>query len=122
MAAGPYSPGARALAILVRTSHLGTMAVLVGGRYLAAGHPSLHAWGIATAATGLALLVTEIRHSQNWAHQGRGVIAYAHVGALGLIAVWPTAALATCLAIGAVGSHLPRSIRKWSLLHRRIVD
>ncbi len=122
MSADPYSPGARAIALLFRTAHLGAMAVLVGGRHLAAGHPSLRAWGIATAVTGFALLVTEIRHSRSWAHQGRGLVAYAHVGALGLVAVWPTAALAACLVVGAAGSHLPRAIRKWSFLRRRVVD
>jgi hypothetical protein len=118
----PYAPGARALAILSRTAHLGAMAVLVGGRLLAAGHPALWAWAVATGATGLVLLLTELSHSRSWAHQGRALFVYAHVGALALLAVWPTAALATCLAIGAIGSHLPRTVRKWSLWHRRIVD
>lgn len=122
IAMDPYGPGARAVAILSRTAHLGAMAVLVGGRVLAGGHPALRAWTVATVATGLALLATELTHSRNWPHQGRGLLFYAHVGALGLLAVSPTAALATCLAVGAVASHLPRSVRKWSVWHRRIVD
>jgi hypothetical protein len=118
----PYAPGARAIAILSRTAHLGAMAVLVGGRLLAAGHPSLRAWTVATVVTGLVLLLTEMSHSRSWVHQGRGLVVFAHVGAFGLLSVWPTAALAGCLVVGAIGSHLPRSIRKWSLRHRRIVD
>jgi hypothetical protein len=118
----PYAPGPRAIAILSRTAHLGAMAVLVGGRILAAGHPSLRAWAVATAVTGVALLLTEMSHSRNWAHQGRGLLVYAHVGALALVAVWPTPALATCLVVGAIGSHLPRTVRKWSIRHRRVVD
>jgi hypothetical protein len=115
----------RAIEIALRTSHLGAMAILVGGVHLAAGDPALPAWRALTGVTGLGLLATEVRHSRHWVYQGRGLVTLLHVAALGLLLVPGAGArLATALALvlGAVGSHLPKSVRKWSLRHRRIVD
>jgi uncharacterized membrane protein YjjB (DUF3815 family) len=68
--------------------------------------------------------MSEASHSRHWLHQGRGVLALAHVAVLAaLFAVHAaTAAIAAALVVGAVGSHLPRSIRTWSVLHRKTVD
>jgi hypothetical protein len=119
------SARARAIGISLRTAHLGAMAVLVGGVYFAAGNPTLHAWRAITAATGLALLLTEVSHSRHWAYQGRGVVTILHVAALALLAVPAVSgriAMMAALVLGAVGSHLPKSLRKWSFRHRRVVD
>lgn len=119
-------PGwARAIEIASRTAHLGAMAVLVGGVFLAPGAPALGAWRTVTGATGLVLLATEVRHSRHWPYQGRGVLTLLHVAALALLLVpgaSPRAAVMAALALGSVGSHLPKSVRKWSLRHRRVVD
>lgn len=115
----------RAIEITSRTAHLGAMAVLVGGVYFAPGDPALGAWRVLTGVTGIALLATEVRHSRHWVYQGRGVVTLLHVAALALLAVpgsSPRAATMVALALGSVGSHLPKSVRKWSLRHRRIVD
>jgi hypothetical protein len=117
--------GERALAIVIRTAHISAMAILVGGYYFAALDPSLRLWKILTAATGLALLLSETSHSRHWVYQARGVITLAHVGALALIPLSGVAgrsALVAALVIGSIGSHLPRSVRKWSFRHGRIVD
>jgi 2C-methyl-D-erythritol 2,4-cyclodiphosphate synthase len=52
------------------------------------------------------------------------VLALAHVAVLAALfaAHAVTAAVAAALVIGAVGSHLPRSLRTWSLRDRRTVD
>ncbi len=117
--------GERALAIVIRTAHIGAMAILVGGLYFASLDPSLRLWKIFTAATGLALLLSEASRSRHWFYQVRGVIALAHVGALALIPISVLAgrsALVAALVIGSIGSHLPKTVRKWSFRHRRIVD
>lgn len=119
------SARARALAIALRTAHLGAMAVLVGGVYFAAADPALHVWRALTAATGLALLATEVSHSRHWAYQGRGVVTILHVASLALVVVPPAGgrvATMAALALGAIGSHLPKSLRKWSFRHRRVVE
>ena len=121
----PYALGPRLAAVACRTAHLGSMSMLVGGRFFAVPAPSLHPWQLLTAVTGLALLLSELSHSRHWIYQGRGVTTVAHVGALGLKHLSPTLTLAgtvAALLIGAVGSHLPGSLRKWSFRHGRVLD
>jgi hypothetical protein len=107
----PYSPRARA------------MALVVGGVYFEVPAASLRSWVALTAASGAGLLVSEMSHSRHWLYQGRGLAAIAHVAALALLlAGWGRAALALALVLGAVGSHLPKKVRKWSLRHRAVVE
>jgi hypothetical protein len=116
---------ARAIGIVLRTAHLGAMAVLVGAVVFAAPASVLHPWRAATAATGLALLLIEASHSRHWLYQGRGVLTLLHVASLVLFfapAVSATAAVMGALGLGAIGSHLPRGLRKWSFRHRCVVD
>jgi hypothetical protein len=44
------------------------------------------------------------------------------VAAAALASAWGPAAMVGALVIGAVGSHLPKGLRAWSLRHRSIVD
>jgi hypothetical protein len=117
--------GKRAIEIAVRTAHIGAMALLAGGHHFGVAFGPLRPWHLLTALTGAALLVSEARHSRNWVHQARGVITLLHVGLVALIAVAPGTArlaIAAALIVGSVGSHLPRSVRKWSLRYWRIMD
>jgi len=120
----PYSGGARAIALFLRTAHLLAMAVFVGETFAASPDPSLRTWRLLAFATGAALLVSEVSHGRHWAYQGRGVVALAHVGVLALLGVggMDRFACTAALVIGSVGSHMPRSLRKWSFRHGRVVD
>jgi hypothetical protein len=116
---------ARAAGVVLRAAHLGSMALLVGAVQYAAPGGALGTWRGLTVVTGLLLLLLEASHSPHWVYQGRGVVTLLHVGAVALVAV-PAAgsrgAVAAALGLGAIGSHLPRALRKWSLRHRRVVD
>ncbi len=117
--------GRRSIEIAVRTAHIGAMALLVGGLHFSAASASLRPWLVLTAVTGVALLASEASHSRHWVYQARGVVSVLHGGVVALIAVAPgtaRVAIAAALIIGSIGSHLPRTVRKWSLRHRRIVD
>jgi hypothetical protein len=120
----PYSRGARALGIVLRTAHLFTMAVLVGGLFLAAPEAAVRPWGTLAAVTGIGLLASEVSHGpRTWAYQVRGLAVVAHVAVLGLVAAGSgRAGAALALVIGAAGSHAPKSLRKWSFRHGRVVD
>lgn len=120
----PYSGGARAISIALRTAHLFAMAVFVGGLFAATPDPSVRTWRLLTIATGAALLLSEATHGRHWIYQGRGVATLAHVGVLALLAVggMDRSASTAALVIGAIGSHMPGSLRKWSFRHRRVVD
>ena len=112
----------RAAGIALRTAHLGAMAALVGGAWYGVPPAELRGATLATALTGLALVVSEASHSRHWVYQGRGLLVVAHVGAFGLAALLGPAALMGALVIGAVGSHLPKALRAWSLRHRAVVE
>lgn len=115
----------RSIDIAVRTAHIGAMAVLVGGQHFEAASAPLRPWHLLTVLTGVALLASEASHSRHWVYQARGLVSLAHVAAVAAIVIAPgmaRVAIAAALIIGSVGSHLPRSVRKWSLRHRRIVD
>lgn len=124
MAEGARSGLARTIDIVLRSAHLGCMAALSGGVLFDAAPSALRPWLVLTVITGAALLLSELSHSRHWVYQGRGLMVLAHVGALGLLS-WngvSRAGAAAALVIGAVGSHLPKSVRRWSVVHRRVVD
>jgi hypothetical protein len=113
----------RLAAVAARTAHLGAMAVLVGGLWFAAPDAPLRDARHLTLATGIVLLALEASHSRHWAYQGRGVAAVLHAAAaLLLVGAGGRGAAAAALVVGAAGSHLPRSFRKWSFRHGRVVD
>lgn len=115
--------GRRSVEIAVRTAHVGAMALVLGGHHFGAASSSLRAWYFLTALTGAALLASEASHSRHWIYQARGVVTLAHVAVVALVAVAPApVALAAALVLGSIGSHLPRTVRKWSLRHRRVVE
>jgi hypothetical protein len=113
---------ARAVGIALRTAHLLAMAALAGGAWAGVPAGQLGGASLATALTGLALLASEASHSRHWVYQVRGLLVLAHAVAFGLASAWGPAALTGALVIGAVGSHLPKALRAWSLRHRAVVD
>jgi hypothetical protein len=56
----------RAIGIVLRTAHLAAMAVLSGGAWFGASTGELRGALVATAVSGLALVVSEASHS-SWA-------------------------------------------------------
>lgn len=123
-AVNPYATAPRTIAILARTAHTGAMAVFIGGLVLHAPASSLRPWRWLTTLTGVALLASEASHSPSWIHQGRGMTTAAHIAVLAVGHFSPRLATAgpiAALLIGAAASHLPRSVRTWSVLYRRVV-
>ncbi len=118
-------PGARRLFdVGVRTAHLLAVGMYLGGIAWDAPEPRVREWRALTIATGTALLVAEASASPNWPHQSRGLTTIAHAALLAPAHRWPQRAFPIAVAallIGAVGSHLPRSVRKWSVLKRRVM-
>ena len=113
----------RAIGIVLRTVHLVAMALVLGAAAFGAPPEALRTWLAATALSGAALVVVEARHSRHWVYQARGLLVLLHVAALGAYRLGAGAgALAAALVVGAVGSHLPRSLRKWSVRHRAVVE
>lgn len=115
-------PTRRLVNVGLRAAHLLATGVYVGGLAWDVPCERLRPWRNATIATGAGLLVAEASASPNWPHQFRGLTTVAHLAVLAPIRLWPAVAGPAAVAatlIGAVGSHLPRSIRKWSVLRRQ---
>ncbi|MHB9863580.1 hypothetical protein [Streptomyces sp. YIM S03343] len=117
----PHLSRDRLVGITARTAHLVAGSVYVGGRVVDRPEGELRIWRRLTVLTGVALLVTEARHSRDWPRQGRGLSTFAHVAALAPARLSPAAAKVSplvALVIGSVGSHLSKSIRTWTILKR----
>jgi len=116
---------ARVVDIVLRTAHIATIGVVVGGAWLGVPAEQFAAWWHGAAGTGVGLIVSEIAQGRHWPHQGRGLMLWAKLLLLAPALVWPAwlpAALLGAVAIGSIGSHMPRRFRHWSLVHRRVVD
>jgi hypothetical protein len=111
--------------LALRSCHIGTSSVLFGGLVLAIPFARLSTWHGLAIATGSALIIFNISKCRHWPYQGRGVMAWLHVGLIGLIHLWQVQMipiLATALAVGVIGSHMPGFLRHWSFVHRRRID
>ncbi len=117
-------PGwSRALDILLRTVHIGVIGVLLGGAVFQAPLPDLHRIAHWVVLTGLGLVATELHHSLRWPHEGRGLLALSHMLPLALLHLWPAHCvemLWLAVVIGAIGSHMPRHLRHWSLVYGKV--
>jgi hypothetical protein len=114
--------GQRWVRISLRTAHLITMALLVGG--VAAGEAPLELgfafWG--TVATGLAYVALELFNTGVWLFQLKGLAVMVKALLLAAAAVAPESALAWLIAaivIGGISSHMPGRFRYYSLWHGR---
>jgi hypothetical protein len=115
----------RTVDILMRAGHIGTTGVLFGGAIFAVPFANLSTWHKGTLATGCVLALLEACQSRHWVYQIRGLMVLTHIGLLGAVHLYPdyrALLLATVLAIGVIGSHMPSGIRHWSLVHRCRID
>lgn len=119
------SEGPKYVDLVLRVGHVVTSSVLFGGVVWAVPFVRLATWHYLAIATGAALIVFSICRSRHWPYQGRGVAAWLHAGLIWLAHIRPEAmmpVLVTVLVLGVIGSHLPGTIRHWSLLHGRRID
>ena len=116
--ATPMVSAERLIGITIRTAHIVVTSIYVGGRLWDVPAERLRTWRNLTTVTGMALLVSEIRHSPNWTRQGRGLTTMVHLGALVPGHLWPNLAKSApvvAMVVGSIGSHLPKTLRKWPL-------
>jgi hypothetical protein len=115
----------RVLDIVLRTAHVLVISALFGGAVFNIPAARLIPWQILASASGCGLIVSEVLHSLHWPYQGRGVMVYLHAGLFILACILPTLApecLAAAIVIGIAGSHMPKRLRHWSFIHRRVMD
>jgi len=115
-------PGERAIRMALRTAHIATTGILIGGHFFGIESARLLPWLWAAVATGAAFIVVELYGSCIWLVQGRGLLTLAKLVLLALVPVfWAQRVwlLLAVVVIGSVGSHMPGRFRYYSVIHRR---
>jgi len=117
--------GERAWQVGARTVHLAAMALVLGGVAFAAPERALVLPIALTLASGLLLLGIDLWKGGGYFTQGNGVAVLLKLALLGLGQLLPAARLEWYLAataVASIGSHMPRTWRHWSFLHRRVIE
>ena len=117
-------PYARVSNIASRTAHIGAISVLVGGHVFSIDSARLIPWLYVTILTGALLLVIEAYPDWRWCCEGRGAIVLAKLLLLCSIPwLWSyrVGVLIAVLVLASVGSHMPKRLRHYSLVERRVI-
>jgi hypothetical protein len=115
----------RILDVVLRTAHVLVISLLFGGVFFKIPAAQVLLWRYFAIASGCALIASEVLHGRHWPVQGRGVMVFIHIGLFGLVYLRPDLAVACIIAalvIGMLGSHMPKRLRHWSFIHRRVID
>jgi hypothetical protein len=111
--------------VAARTVHIAAMALVLGGVAYAAPERALVLPLAFTIASGLLLLGIDLWKGGAYLVQGNGVGVLLKLALLGLGQLFPAARLECYIAataVASIGSHMPRTWRHWSFLHRRVLD
>jgi hypothetical protein len=112
----------RAVDIIARTGHVTATGVVFAAVVFGIPSSRIIPWNVAAVVTGALLIVLEISHRPHWIQQCRGLMVVIHVSLIGLVHVFPDIKmllLALVIVFGMVGSHMPKNIRYWFILHGR---
>jgi len=122
---GFLSPvGLRWLNIVVRSIHLGTSGILVGGHAFEVPAERLVPTLVGAIASGALLTLLESGGRSLWLHQGRGLLTMAKLLVLCLVPIFWAHRLILLwgvILLGGIGSHMPAFLRYYSLLWRKVV-
>lgn len=117
-------PAGRAVNIAVRTVHIATMGVLVGGHVFDVTEAALWPWLVATVASGALLLMLEVSPSAHWLHHNCALAVCAKLVLVALIPwAWDQRAsiLLVVVALASALAHAPKRVRHYSVLQRRVM-
>jgi hypothetical protein len=108
-----------------RTVHLAAMGLVLGGVAFAAPERALLLPLALTLASGLLLLGIDLWKSGAYFTQGNGIAVVLKLALLGLGQLFPAVRLEWYLAatvVASIGSHMPKTWRHGSFLHRRVIE
>lgn len=115
----------RPVQVVLRSVHVATMALVLGGAAFDAPERTLLLPIVLTVASGVLLLAADLARSCVFLYQGAGVAALVKLALLVLGNVFPGARLPFYLAatvVASVGTHMSGSLRHYSVVHRRVLD
>jgi len=114
----------RALNIALRTAHIGSMGILLGGHAFDVAPERMKMILWLTVGTGVALASVESRFRLLWFHQARGFMTMVKLALIcTVLLAWDyrLPILLAVLVIGSVASHMPGRYRHYSVVYRRVV-
>lgn len=117
-------PWARPAQVALRTVHVASMALVLGGLAFDVPDARLHAAGVVTVASGVGLLAVELAKTGVFLYTGAGAASILKLALLGLGFAFPVARFELYLGatlVASVGSHMRSAWRHWSLLHRKVL-
>jgi hypothetical protein len=118
-----HVPGERWLRTVLRTLHIASMAVLLGGHVFEVPADQLYTALACTLISGGLIVLLEIYGSLNWLFEVRGLVTVVKVGLVCAVALfWEQRVwlLMAALALGSLSSHATAEVRHYSLRTGRI--
>ena len=109
-----HIPRHRALGLALRTAHLMTFGVLLGGHLFDVDPARLMPFLLATIASGAGLLALELLSTCAWLFMGKGLVVMLKLGLLLTVPLfWEhrVALLLSIVAVASVGAHMPSRFR-----------
>ncbi len=125
MAAGKGIRWRRGVQVALRSVHIATMGLVLGGIWLGGGFGRLRAAILAAVLSGLLLAAMDLAKGPGYLLQGSGVALLLKLALLGLGNLFPGARLEWYLAaalVASVGSHMPSSWRHFSFREGRVLE
>jgi hypothetical protein len=119
-----HVPGDRGINIALRTAHLMTSGILVGGHAFDVPAHQLILFLYLTIVSGASLILLELYSSCRWIYLGKGVMVGLKIALVIAAGVWwehRVLFLLLVVLVGSVGSHMPARFRYYSLVHRRAI-
>jgi hypothetical protein len=117
-------PGERGINIALRTAHLMTSGILLGGHAFDVPAHRLILFLYLTIASGAGLILLDLYSSCRWIYLGKGVTVILKLALVIAAGVWwehRVVLLLLVVLIGSVGSHMPARFRYYSLIHGRTI-
>ncbi len=117
-------PGERGLNIALRTAHILTFSILVGGHVFGIPPHRLILYLYLTIGSGACLIGLELYRSCRWIYLGKGLAVILKLTCLIAAGIWweqRVLFLLLVIVLGSVGSHMPSRLRYYSLLHGRVI-
>ncbi len=118
----PYNRG---ISITLRTLHILSSSLLLGGHAFNVPPERLVTFLYLTIVSGAGLILLELYRSCDWVYQGMGVLVILKMGLTAAAGIWwEHRVFLLCLVVilGSVGSHMPSRYRHYSLLHGRVLS
>jgi hypothetical protein len=118
-------PAHRLLGVALRTAHILTFSVLLGGHLFESESAQLVPFLVGAIASGAGMMALELASTCAWLFMGKGLAVLIKLALLALVPFfWDqrVAILVLVVIVASVGAHMPSRFRHYSVLTGRILE